>query len=186
MDLQKLLSRASLSHNVFQEKVIARRINYQIIQGQISPINNAVYSPNSFINVTIKREALELYNRMLATRFRCDMQITVYNPLTPAQIDAINANHAKLARTAGNTAGAVAGLVIPGKVVTKAAFSKVASGVGVGSYVHGKTLENLRKYYVGDVYVHFDAKVSGGIGPQHSTTSVLVRREAYNPTKTKI
>lgn len=60
----------------------------------------------------------------------------------------------------GNLAGPVAGLA-----------AGTAVGMGVRSYVN----DVLPTYHAGDVVVSIQAQVSGGIGPQRTAESLIIR-----------
>ena len=47
----------------------------------------------------------------------------------------------------------------------------------VGWTVRKFTLSQLPTYHAGDVIVSLDAQVSGGIGPQHSASSMIIKNQ---------
>ncbi|MCO8162976.1 hypothetical protein NJC40_28020 [Pseudomonas sp. 21LCFQ02] len=106
---------------------------------------------------------VELYDRMQAGQRPCDMLIRVSKPLLREQADALNSQRATIAKVVGSIAGTVAGPL--GK----------AASIGAGGAAGYMTQRELRTYHAGDIMFSVQASVSGGIGPQRSMQSILIK-----------
>lgn len=108
---------------------------------------------------------VELYDKMLAKQMPCAMTVGISKPLTRQQADLLNAQRATVANLTAS--------------VFAAAASPIPYGGGaiVGGGVRAFALSKLPTYHAGDVVVSMDAQVSGGIGPQHSLTSMIIKSQ---------
>lgn len=102
----------------------------------------------------------DLYEKMLAGDLTCVMTVAISKPMTRRQADLLNVQK-DLVRS----------------LIADALSSSFGS---LGGYVLSKAVDQfvanrLHGYHVADVIIGFDARVSGGIGPQHSTSSMLVK-----------
>jgi hypothetical protein len=106
---------------------------------------------------------VELYDKMLTRDLPCVMTVAISKPLTRRQGDLLNDQRMDIARI---TAAAVT-------VATKpiSGPTSVAAGYGANRFV----LNKLPTYHAGDIIIGFDAQVSGGIGPQRSTSSMIIK-----------
>lgn len=106
----------------------------------------------------------EVYERMQAGQLSCVMAVAVSLPLTREQGDALNSQR-----------WTVAALVSAG-----GGCSHRGGRSGVGSWC-GKmgtfafVSNRLPTFHAGDVLVSVEATVQGGIGPQRSSTSLLLK-----------
>jgi hypothetical protein len=100
---------------------------------------------------------------MLTRDLPCVMTVAISKPLTRRQGDLLNDQRMDIARI---TAAAVT-------VATKpiSGPTSVAAGYGANRFV----LNKLPTYHAGDIIIGFDAQVSGGIGPQRSTSSMIIK-----------
>lgn len=106
----------------------------------------------------VNSKVVEVYDKMLAKGLPCVMKIGISKPLTRQQGDTLNAQRTKVANLA--------------------AASSVASpyvGVPVGAGVRAYANDVLPTYHAGDVLVSIEAQVNGGIGPQHSTSTLIIK-----------
>jgi hypothetical protein len=114
---------------------------------------------------------VELHDRMQAGHLSCVMTVRISKPLTRAQGDALNARRTSLIQIASNVSGSAAGRVgsLGGPYVSS--LSAYAVGKNVGRHMGNM----LPTFHAGDVIVTLDAQVHGGIGPQRSTLSLVVK-----------
>lgn len=124
---------------------------------------NAHYQVNS--------KVVEIYDKMQAKNRPCLMMVGISKPLTRPQADALNTRRTSIANAAGSAAGGAAGAA--GSLAGPAAgfVAGLAAKTGVSSYVNGA----LSTHHAGDVIVSIEAQVNGGIGPQRTTESLLIR-----------
>ncbi|MGN8344893.1 hypothetical protein ACLEJQ_14950 [Pseudomonas sp. SMV71] len=104
----------------------------------------------------------ELYEKMLAKDLPCLMVVAISKPLSRRQADIFNLQKDLLITVISSA------FAVPAKL-----FSSRAS-VSVGAAVAGSAWSRLRGYHAGDVIVGLDAQVNGGIGPQRSTSSMVL------------
>lgn len=113
----------------------------------------------------MSNRVVELYDKMLAKDLPCQMMVGISKPLTRQQGDLLNAQRTSIANLTSGVFAAAAGKFVPGAVIP------------VGWAVREFTLGKLPTYHAGDVIVSFDAQVSGGIGPQHSGSSMIIKAQ---------
>lgn len=101
---------------------------------------------------------------MLAKGLPCVMKVGISKPLTRQQGDALNAQRTKVANLAASAFAAATSAVATSYV-----------GVPVGAGVRAYANEVLPTYHAGDVLVSIEAQVNGGIGPQHSTSTLIIK-----------
>lgn len=111
----------------------------------------------------VSNRVVELYDKMLAKDLPCQMMVGVSKPLTRQQGDLLNAQRMSIANLTSGVFAAAAGKFMPAAVIP------------VGWAVREFTLGKLPTYHAGDVIVSLDAQVSGGIGPQHSGSSMIIK-----------
>ena len=95
----------------------------------------------------------------------CQMMVGISKPLTRQQGDLLNTQRTSIAYLTGSVFAAAAGRFMP-----VAAFP-------VGWAAREFTLSKLPTYHAGDVIVSLDAQVSGGIGPQRSVSSMIIKNQ---------
>jgi hypothetical protein len=117
---------------------------------------NAHYEVNS--------KVVEVYDKMLAKNLPCVMMIGISKPLTRQQGDALNAQRTTIANLATTAFAAAAKAVAPSYVA-------IPVGAGVRRYVN----EILPTYHAGDVLVSIEAQVNGGIGPQRTLSTLIIK-----------
>jgi len=54
--------------------------------------------------------------------------------------------------------------------------------LAVKGYVFDKILDSMPDYQLGDIAIVVDARVSGGIGKQHSIRTLIINRNKYDPS----
>ncbi|WP_251029500.1 hypothetical protein [Pseudomonas fluorescens] len=92
------------------------------------------------------------------------MMIGISNPLTRQQSDALNAQRTKIANLAATAfASATSAVASP--------YVGVPVGAGVRMYAN----DILPTYHAGDVLVSIEAQVNGGIGPQCSGSTLIIK-----------
>jgi hypothetical protein len=92
------------------------------------------------------------------------MMIGISKPLTRQQGDALNAQRTTIANLATTAFAAAAKAVAPSYVA-------MPVGAGVRRYVN----EILPTYHAGDVLVSIEAQVNGGIGPQRTLSTLIIK-----------
>lgn len=101
---------------------------------------------------------------MLAKNLPCLMMIGISKPLTRQQGDALNAQRTQIANLAASAfAGATSYVASP--------YVGAPVGAGVRMYVN----ETLPTYHTGDVLVSIEAQVNGGIGPQRTASTLIIK-----------
>jgi hypothetical protein len=110
---------------------------------------------------------VDTYDRMLAGQRFCEMVVAISNPLTREQADQFNQQRIKIASVAAGAFGLAA---------KPLGWFGAPAGPAAASFVHN----HLDTRHAGDVMVAVDAKVQGGIGPQHTSTSVLIKVKGGN------
>ena len=109
---------------------------------------------------------VDLYERMLAKDRLCAMMVGISSPLTRAHADTLNEQRMSIANMTAGVFGAAVARVLPYGFI---------SGPVLGKAGHMFALERLPTYHAGDVIVSVDARAQGGIGPQHSTSSMIIK-----------
>lgn len=112
----------------------------------------------------VSSKVVEVYDKMQAKNLPCLMMIGISKPLTRQQGDVLNAQRTTVANIAAS--------------VFTSATSAVATpyvGVPLGAGVRLYANKILPTYHAGDVLVSIEAQVNGGIGPQRSGTSLIIK-----------
>jgi len=117
---------------------------------------NAHYEVNS--------KVVEVYDKMQAKSLPCMMRIGISKPLTRQQGDVLNAQRTKIANLAATAFTSAT-----------SAVSSPYVGFSVGAGVRMYANEILPTYHVGDVLVSIEAQVDGGIGPQHTLSTLIIK-----------
>ena len=102
--------------------------------------------------------------------------VLVYHPLDDSMSKMLNQKNAKLSATVGGIADGITAVVTQSKLATLGATA------GARNYM----LSKLRSWDAGDILIRFDAKVSGGIGPQHTRKGIVAKRSAYDGVNVKL
>ena len=107
----------------------------------------------------------DIYDRMLAQGRPCEMMVAISNPLTRKQAELFNDQNDALEK-------AVSGM-------TGAAFPASRLWVkGAAGYFAGKAVSfAMASRHAGDVAVAVQAWVSGGIGPQHTSSTMVIENK---------
>lgn len=106
---------------------------------------------------------VEMYDRMLAGNRACEIVVSVSAPLLRNQADLLNSQRVAVSRLISTAVGSV---IKP--------INSIAAAVTAGATNHS-IQGGLRTYHVGDILVSVQASVSGGIGPQRSSKSLLIK-----------
>ncbi|MFK3773469.1 hypothetical protein [Pseudomonas sp. NPDC089406] len=112
----------------------------------------------------VNSKVVEVYDKMLAGNLPCLMRIAISKPLTREQGDVLNTQRTTVANATASALASGAGSVA-------SPWVGVAVGVGVRTYVN----EVLPTFHSGDVLVSVEAQVNGGIGPQRSLSSLIIK-----------
>jgi hypothetical protein len=112
----------------------------------------------------VNSKVVEVYDKMLAKNLPCVMMIGISKPLTRQQGDALNAQRTTIATLTATAFASAAKAVAP---------PYVAASVGVG--VRAYTNQILPTYHAGDVLVSIEAQVNGGIGPQRTLSTLIIK-----------
>lgn len=110
----------------------------------------------------VRDRLMALYEKMLPSNLPCVMTVAISKPLTRQQGELLNNQRLLIKDLIADAIAAPMGMVSDqgGRMVAKV----------VGEFISSK----LRNYHAGDIVVGFDAQVRGGIGPQRSTSSMVV------------
>lgn len=169
---------ALLSENVFNSEMIAKRTERVITDSSLTSVENTQFSNQELINRVIAGEVKDAYTHMRSGQHpnwkgkrACSMMVLVYHPIDDGQSKRLNDQRAKNSNYFGGGAAGVAVLVTSNKAV----------GLAAGAIARKYALEKLRSWDAGDILVRFEAKVSGGIGPQGHVRALVVKRSAYDP-----
>ena len=114
-------------------------------------------------NYEVCNRVVELYDKMLTRDLPCVMTVAISKPLTRQQGDLLNDQRMDIARIIA------AAVTVATKPIS--GLTSVAAGYGANRFV----LNKLPTYHAGDIIIGFDAQVSGGIGPQRSTSSMIIK-----------
>ncbi|CAH0307610.1 hypothetical protein ACVK1X_001964 [Pseudomonas sp. PvR086] len=114
---------------------------------------------------------VDMYDRMQARNLPCLLTVCISNPLTRQQADAISTMRGNVAKGIAAASGGVAGKVgaLGGPLIGWASGAVVTTGVNW--YLKG-ALPNL---HAGDVLVSIEGEVHGGIGPQRSVVTLVIK-----------
>jgi hypothetical protein len=112
----------------------------------------------------VNSKVVEVYDKMQARGLPCVMMIGISKPLTRQQGDALNAQRTTIANLAAAAFASAAKAVAPPYVAASV-------GVGVRTYAN----EILPTYHAGDVLVSIEAQVNGGIGPQRTLSTLIIK-----------
>lgn len=114
---------------------------------------------------------VDTYDRMQARNLPCLLTIRISDPLTRQQADAINTLRANVAKGIASASGGAAGAVgkLGGPIVGWVSGAIVTSGINW--YLKGA----LPTLHAGDVLVSIEGEVQGGIGPQRSSVTLVIK-----------
>lgn len=130
-------------------------------------LNTLYFQEAKAAQFEVTRRLVELYNKMLAKDLACVMSVGISNPLTRSQGDWLNEQRLSVIYAVTGISGTI-GTQIPavGAVTGPAAI-----------HLSRKMAQGLPTYHAGDVIVSFDAQVSGGLGPQRSVSSMIIKAQ---------
>lgn len=112
----------------------------------------------------VNSKVVEVYDKMLARNLPCTMMIGISKPLTRQQGDTLNAQRTKVANLAASAFAAATSAVAT-------SYAGIPVGAGVRMYAN----EILPTYHAGDVLVSIEAQVNGGIGPQRTVSTLIIK-----------
>lgn len=105
----------------------------------------------------------DTYARMLAQGRPCRITLAISRPMSRNSADLLNDQRA----TIGTIVGSISGKI--------AAPAGAVVGAVTGTTLAAASKNKLPTYHAGDVIFSVDAEVSGGIGPQRSSTSLILK-----------
>ncbi|WP_296269083.1 hypothetical protein [Pseudomonas sp. UBA6562] len=119
----------------------------------------------------VNRMVVDMYDRMQARHLPCLLTIRISSPLTRQQADAINTTRGNVAKGVAAASGGAARSIgaLGGPLIGWASGAGVTAGVAW--YLKG-VLPNL---HAGDVLVSVEGEVNGGIGPQRSGRTLVIK-----------
>ncbi|WLH79634.1 MULTISPECIES: hypothetical protein [unclassified Pseudomonas] len=141
--------------------VIFKVIRFTVLPGNRHALANLCLPEAKTAAQQVRDQIRNLYEKMLAKDFPCEITVAISNPLRRNQADRLNDQNILIKQI---ISGAIS---TPGIVI-----SAVTAGF-VGDTISNK----LRKYHTGDIIIGLEASVKGGIGPQHSTLSMHIYSE---------
>ncbi|MFV3380567.1 MULTISPECIES: hypothetical protein [Pseudomonas] len=109
------------------------------------------------INNRIIEKTIKLFDRMQARGRSCLMKVAISQPINRELCGALNDRRCTLTG------------LIPGPLPRSRIA--VAAKVGAPAFV----AERLLRYHAGDILISIDASIHGGIGPQHSSISMIFK-----------
>lgn len=114
-------------------------------------------------HLEVTRLIEETYERMLAQGRPCRMVLAVSQPVSRNSADLLNDQRVTIGTLVGSIGGKLASPL--GSIAAKVAGATSASA----------TKHRLPSFHSGDVIVSIDGQVSGGIGPQRSSASLILK-----------
>ncbi|MBU6958896.1 hypothetical protein KRR23_14230 [Pseudomonas sp. CVAP len=112
----------------------------------------------------VNSKVVEVYDKMQAKSLPCVMMIGISKPLTRQQGDVLNAQRTKIANLAATA-------FTSATTAVSSAYVGFSVGAGVRMYAN----EILPTYHAGDVLVSIEAQVNGGIGPQRTLSTLIIK-----------
>ncbi|WP_342651306.1 hypothetical protein [Pseudomonas sp. REB1044] len=108
-------------------------------------------------------KVIEVYDYMQAGNRPCVMTVGISSPLTRRKGDSLNARRATVINLSTSATAGVAGWM-------GGFFASATAGLATRKYVDGA----MPTYHAGDILVSVEAEVSGGIGPQRTSQSLII------------
>ncbi|CAI8880907.1 Transporter [Pseudomonas donghuensis] len=124
----------------------------------ISEAKGAHYEVNTML--------VALYDRMQAGNRACEVKVAISRALSRQQADRLNSQRIDVIAVIGGYFGGAATLLLT-----------PVFGSLVGSAAASLTEPHLPIYHSGDIIVSIQASVSGGIGPQRSASSMIIKNQ---------
>lgn len=109
---------------------------------------------------------VDTYDRMMARQLPCEMTVAISRPLTREQAELFNTQRDRVTKVIGAIVGA-----------PFTPLSKTAAGA-LAWATQDFALGRLDTHHAADVIVAVHARVSGGIGPQKSSSAFLIKAGA--------
>lgn len=118
-------------------------------------------SGDGLMDYEINKLVMSTYDRMLARNLPCEMLVAISKPLLREQADLFNTQRGTM-------------MAIAGGIGRYAAKPLRVYGYPVGPAMSW-LVSHMETRHAGDVVVIVDARVKGGIGPQTSISSLLIK-----------
>jgi len=136
------------------------------------------FSTHNIISKAVGSEAYDVYEHMRSGQHpnwkgkrTCALTVLVFKPINKDQSKELNNQKAKNANYLGAGAAGISTLVTRSKT----------AGFVSGALARKYALDKLRSWDEGDILVRFDARVSGGVGPQGHMRVLVIKRSVYDP-----
>lgn len=129
-----------------------------------SSLQHLRLSERGLLDYEINNLVMNLYGRMQAGNLECEMLVGISKPLHRDQADMFNKQRITLASVAGGLVG----------FASKPFW---LYGAPVAPLVSSLVYRSLEPRHAGDIIIIADARVKGGIGPQSSTLSLLIKAD---------
>jgi hypothetical protein len=143
--------------------VVFTLIHFTVGPGDAASLRTLKLPEISKGSYEVTRLLEETYDRMLAQGRPCRMVLAVSQPVSRSSADLLNDQRATIGTLIGSIGGKLAAPL--GSIAEKIAGTTTASA----------TKNRLPTFHSGDVIVSIDAQVSGGIGPQRSSASLILK-----------
>ncbi|WP_447648905.1 hypothetical protein [Pseudomonas abietaniphila] len=144
--------------------VVFTLIHFTVGPGDAASLRTLKLPEISKGSYEVTRLLEETYDRMLAQGRPCRMVLAVSDRLSRKTADLLNDQRVRVG-------GVVSSL--SGKAVSEV-FGPLVGGMA-GMFSGGKARQGFPTYHVGDVIVSIDAQVAGGMGPQRSSSALLLK-----------
>jgi hypothetical protein len=144
--------------------VVFTLIHFTVGPGDAASLRTLKLPEISKGSYEVTRLLEETYDRMLAQGRPCRMVLAVSDRLSRKTADLLNDQRVRVG-------GVVSSL--SGKAVSEV-FGPLVGGMA-GMFSGGKARQGIPTYHVGDVIVSIDAQVAGGMGPQRSSSALLLK-----------
>ena len=143
--------------------VVFTLIHFTVGPGDAASLRTLKLPEISKHHFEVTRLIEETYERMLAQGRPCRMVLAVSQPVSRNSADLLNDQRATIGTLVGSIGGKLASPL--GSIAEKIAGATSASA----------TKNRLPTFHSGDVIVSIDAQVSGGISPQRSSASLILK-----------
>ncbi|MGV8920041.1 MAG: hypothetical protein ACOH2R_19920 [Pseudomonas sp.] len=158
----KVVSGQSLSHGI-----VFTVSYFTVMPGDRGRLRQLNFHEGGRGHFELSNLIVDVYEKMYAKELPCVMMLGVSRPLTRAQADKLNAQRTSIAIIVGSVfLAATAPIPFVGRA------SPAAGAVG-RYFANAK----LRTYHAGDIIVSLNASVQGGIGPQNSSSSIILNKK---------
>lgn len=125
------------------------------------------YDNDHRTNSAVRDLAERIYDYMQARDRDCEIKVLVSEPLSRAQADQFNEQRSTIASICATVVGA--------PISMRGGWANKVIGTTLGLAAKRYALHELPTYHAGDRIISAEATVNGGIGPQRSTQSMIIK-----------